>query len=73
MEIIDEAIKRRQTNLSEYESKRLLAGYGIPVTREALVGNSESLMEAINKIGFPVVLKGCSPDIAHKTEKALSM
>jgi len=71
MEIIDEAIKRRQTNLSEYESKRLLAGYGIPVTREALVGNSESLMEAINKIGFPVVLKGCSPDIAHKTEKGL--
>lgn len=71
MEIIDEAIKRGQTNLSEYESKRLLADYGIPVTREALVGNSESLMEAIKKIGFPVVLKGCSPDIAHKTEKGL--
>ena len=71
MEIIDEAIKRGQTNLSEYESKQLLADYGIPVTREALVGNSESLMEAIKKIGFPVVLKGCSPDIAHKTEKGL--
>ena len=28
-------------------------------------------MEAIKKIGFPVVLKGCSPDIAHKTEKGL--
>ena len=71
MEIIDEAIKRGQTNLSEYESKRLLTDYGIPVTREALVGNSESLMEAIKKIGFPVVLKGCSPDIAHKTENGL--
>ncbi|MFH1091751.1 MAG: acetate--CoA ligase family protein [Pseudomonadota bacterium] len=26
---------------------------------------------ASRKIGFPVVLKGCAPDIAHKTEKGL--
>ncbi|MFO7665650.1 MAG: acetate--CoA ligase family protein [Desulfobacterales bacterium] len=67
----DELVKRARTALSEYESKRLLAQYGIPVTREILVEGRESLMEAIEKIGYPVVLKGCSPDIAHKTEKGL--
>jgi len=71
MKIIDEAIKMGRTALSEYESKQLLSAYKIPVTKEALVGNRESLIDAIGKIGYPVVLKGCSPDIAHKTEKGL--
>ena len=71
MKIIDEAVQRKQTTLSEYESKQLLTQYGIPVTKEVLAGNNESLMVAIEEIGFPVVLKGCSPDISHKTEKGL--
>ena len=71
MKIIDEAIKRGQTALSEYESKQLLAQYNIPVTQEALVGSRQGLLEAIKEIGYPIVLKGCSPDIAHKTEKGL--
>ena len=71
MKIIDEAVQRKQTTLSEYESKQLLTQYGIPVTKEVLAGNRESLMVAIEEIGFPVVLKGCSPDIFHKTEKGL--
>ena len=71
MKIIDEAIKMGRPALSEYESKQLLSTYKIPVTKEALVGNRESLIDAIGKIGYPVVLKGCSPDIAHKTEKGL--
>ena len=71
MEIIDQAIQKGQTALSEYESKQLLALYGIPVTKEAQVGNRQSLLETIKAIGYPIVLKGCSPDIAHKTEKGL--
>ena len=71
MKLIDEAIQRGQTILSEYESKQLLTQYGIPVTKEVLAGNRESLMVAIEEIGFPVVLKGCSPDISHKTERGL--
>ncbi|HSO77635.1 MAG TPA: acetate--CoA ligase family protein, partial [Bacteroidales bacterium] len=71
MKIIDEAVKIGRTALSEYESKKLLAQYHIPVTREILVESRESLMEAIKEIGYPIVLKGCSPDIAHKTEKDL--
>ena len=71
MKIIDEAIKKGQTALSEYESKQLLAAYQIPVTREALVKNEESLIKTTGEIGYPVVLKACSPNISHKTEKDL--
>lgn len=71
MKIIDEAIKKGQTALSEFESKQLLASYQIPVTREALVKDGEGLLKAAHQITYPIVLKGCSPDIAHKTEKGL--
>jgi len=71
MKIIDEAIKKGQTTLSEFESKQLLASYGIPVAREALAENEENLIKTAGDIGYPVVIKACSPDIAHKTEKGL--
>jgi len=71
MKLINGATKRGKTTLSEYESKQFLAYYGIPVTKEVLAGNRESLMAAIEEIGFPAVLKGCSPDISHKTEIGL--
>ena len=71
MKIIDEAIKKGQTALSEFESKQLLASYGIPVTREALVENEENLIKTADNIGYPIVIKACSPDISHKTEKGL--
>ncbi len=71
MKLIDAALQRGQTTLSEYDSKQLLADYGVPVTKEVLVQNRESLGTAIEKIGYPLVMKGCSADIAHKTEKGL--
>jgi len=54
--------------LSEYESKKMLAEYGIPVTSEMLVQSREEAIIAAKKIGFPVVLKACSPDLMHKSE-----
>jgi len=71
MNIIDEAIKKEQTSLSEFEAKQLLAAYQIPVTQEALVENEENLPSVAETIGYPLVLKGCSAKIAHKTEKGL--
>ena len=71
MDIIDRAIGEGRSALSEYESKRVLAAYDIPVTREVLVKDARDLAEAAGKIGYPLVLKGCSPDIAHKTEQGL--
>ena len=71
MKIIDEALKENRSTLSEYESKLVLASYGLPVTREKLIKTPEELDEAVAAIGYPLVLKGCSADIAHKTEKGL--
>ena len=71
MEIIEKALKEGQTTLSEYESKQVLASYGIPVTRELLVDSVHDLINATTEIGYPLVLKGCSSGIAHKTEKGL--
>jgi acetyl-CoA synthetase (ADP-forming) len=71
MEIIERAWKEGRNTLSEFESKQVLTAYGIPVTKEILVNDLEGLMDATRKIGYPLVLKGCSSDIAHKTEKGL--
>jgi len=71
MKIIDDAIEKGQTALSEFESKQLLASYQVPVTREALVINEESLIKTAGDIGYPIVIKACSPNISHKTEKGL--
>jgi acetate---CoA ligase (ADP-forming) subunit beta len=71
MEIIQAALKKGQRSLSEYDSKRLLAAYGFPVVREKLVNSRSAAVKAAKGIGLPVVLKGCSPEIAHKTEKKL--
>ena len=54
--------------LSEVEGRRLLAAYGIPGPKEAVVATTEEAVEAAQRIGYPVVLKILSPDIQHKTE-----
>jgi len=71
MKIVDEAVKKGKTALSEYESKQVLASYQVPVTREILVTDKKDLAKAAQEIGYPLVLKGCSSEIAHKTEKSL--
>jgi len=71
MGIIEQALSENRTTLSEYESKELLATYGIPVSREVLVLNRAALIPALKQIGYPMVLKGCSPQISHKTEQGV--
>ncbi|RJR30617.1 MAG: carboxylate--amine ligase [Desulfobacteraceae bacterium] len=71
MRIIEMALANGQRTLSEYESKQVLFAYGIPVTKEVLLKNLKGLMNATEQICYPLVLKGCSSDIAHKTEIGL--
>ncbi|MBW2001471.1 MAG: acetate--CoA ligase family protein [Deltaproteobacteria bacterium] len=71
MDIVDTARKEGRETLSEYESKIVLASYDIPVTREIIIQNDNDVISAAHEIGYPVVMKGCSPEITHKTEKDL--
>jgi acyl-CoA synthetase (NDP forming) len=71
IDIISKALKEGRTTLSEYESKIFLASYQIPVTREIFVTRGNDVLPAAHKIGYPVVMKGCAPEITHKTEKGL--
>jgi acetyl-CoA synthetase (ADP-forming) len=68
MDIIQEAFRSGKKTLSEYDSKRLLEAWGIPVVHELLVDSQKEVLEAAEKIGFPVVLKLCAPEMSHKTE-----
>ncbi|MGB5219248.1 MAG: acetate--CoA ligase family protein [Smithella sp.] len=70
-EIIHQALKNKQKALDEYEAKKLLACYGVPVTKEALTEKVENALSAAKKIGYPVALKACSWEIMHKSGKGL--
>ena len=67
-EIIQKALHNRQKSLSEHESKKLLACYGIPVTAEILTTTAEEAITASKTIGFPLAMKACSAELMHKTE-----
>ena len=69
--IIEKALKEGRGVLSEHESKELLSLYKIPVAREMVVKTEGELMKAASDIGYPLVMKGCSPDLTHKTEQGL--
>ena len=69
--LIQKALASGHGALSEYDSKRLLSAYGVPVTREKLVKTAAEAKKAADALGYPVVLKGCAPDLLHKTEAGL--
>ena len=69
--LLREAAARGQQALAEHEAKQVLAAYGLPVTREILVGSREEAAPAAAEIGYPVALKASSPEIPHKTERGL--
>ena len=71
MKLIEEAVREGRSSLSEYESKQLLDHYGIPITRELLIHDIKDVGTATREIGYPLVMKGCSPDVQHKSEKGL--
>src|SRR6266508_2166901 len=56
-------------SLSEAESKRLLAGFGIPFADDRLATTPEDAVAAADGVGYPAVAKLCGPGIAHKTER----
>ena len=54
--------------LTEAEAKALFARAGVPAVEERRAATAEAAAKEAAALGFPVVLKLDSPDIAHKTE-----
>ena len=67
-EIIQKALTGGQSALNEYDAKRFLSCFGIPVNREVIAHSADSAALQAAKIDFPVVLKACGPRLFHKTE-----
>jgi acyl-CoA synthetase (NDP forming) len=57
-----------RTLLSEVESKELLRAAGIPVTDARLTKSANEAATVAAELGFPVVLKIVSSEIAHKSD-----
>ncbi|KIG13216.1 putative Acetyl-CoA synthetase (ADP-forming) alpha and beta chains [Enhygromyxa salina] len=54
--------------LSDQESKVVLRGHGIEVTRQAFANSASGAASFADKIGYPVVLKALSPELRRKRE-----
>jgi acetyltransferase len=66
--IIQNARNAGRAILTEYESKQLLACYGIPTVDTHIAATEEEAIAAADAIGYPVVLKLHSETITHKTD-----
>ncbi len=69
--MIKDVLNRGDRALNEYESKRVLDSYAIPVTREQVAGSLEDALRIAREIGYPVALKGSSRVLTHKTEHSI--
>ena len=59
--------------LNEAQSKAILAAYGIAMPREEIVQGEDTAASAATRIGFPVVMKGVSAEVTHKSDAGLVM
>jgi acetyltransferase len=66
--IIAEVRKSGRTLLTEFESKKLLAAYGIPTVETHIATTEGDAVKQAARLGFPVVLKLHSETITHKTD-----
>jgi acetyltransferase len=70
-EDISRILGGKRGSLNEFESKKLISLYGIPIPREKLARSVEDAKKIGEQIGYPVVLKVMSHDIIHKTDAGI--
>jgi acetyltransferase len=66
--LVRAARKSGRSLLTEFESKQLLAAYGIPSVDTHVAKDENEAAKLAEKIGYPVVLKLYSETITHKTD-----
>jgi acetyltransferase len=67
-QIIEHVRQSGRTLLTEYESKQLLAAYGIPTVETVVAESADTAVAIARKLGYPVVLKLNSETITHKAD-----
>jgi acetyltransferase len=71
-DLVDSTIRKARgegrTILTEFESKQVLAAYGVPVAKTVIAASADEAVKAAAEIGYPVVLKIYSETITHKTD-----
>ena len=67
-EFVQQARRDGRTMLNEFEAKKLLAVYGIPVAETRAAEGEEQAAAIASDIGYPVAVKLLSNTIAHKTD-----
>jgi acetyltransferase len=63
--------EQKKRILDEHESKNWLDTLGLKVVEEIVIKDIDQAIQAANKIGYPVVLKGRIEGQIHKTEAGL--
>lgn len=66
--VLGQARAEGRTLLNEVESKQILRDAGIPATAATLATSRGEAQQQADAMGYPVVLKVVSPDIAHKSD-----
>jgi acetyltransferase len=66
--IIATARQAGRTILTEFESKQILAAYGIPIVATCVAKTEDEAIQFACSLGYPVVLKLYSEIITHKTD-----
>jgi len=66
--ILSSIRKEGRLELTELDSKRVLAVWGVPVNRTELARDLSEAVKVAREIRYPLVLKIASPDIIHKNE-----
>lgn len=65
---IHESFEQEIEVLSEIQSKKILAAYGIPVNETVLVTSADEAVARAAEMELPLAMKLLSPDISHKSE-----
>lgn len=66
--LIKSAVDSGKRALSEFDSKKLLAHFGVEITNEGLASSADEAVELAGRLGSAVAMKACSAYLMHKSE-----
>ena len=66
--MVDKALRREETLLTEADSKKFLSTYRVSCTTPYVAKNPRDAVTIASSIGYPVAMKLSSPDITHKSD-----